>query len=452
MKSWFVNPQSLKLFALLSGALLSFPLASRAGQNSGCVSAGLQSIATLNAEKGSHGFLADPVQQWLRWEQESNVSYLQQSTEPVELGFVHAPRASVDIDAVSDLPAAIRARFLPNGEYVNYPKHPYNKALVIPEFEGHRPVPNAGQRVPHAESPAAETTPAALTASRSIAFPPTKGQTAYTVKMPTSNPHPKLPNATKLNVHDEIKVAVPRTRYFDAIDAEFGADPELLLLRDVLSVRDKATGNGYIVRDLSNLKTDHYYFPAFSIPHEGADIARANHAPFPGIWDDVYAEKLGRTKAKMLLRYGFQMESPNPQNFLIEFDPLMKPTGRIVYRDMVDGHFFKNAIDGLGDAEVRKAAVGKDIHNRLVPNTSTSFWRMDQGTKHIDEMVLIGWGWQHDAAYIAELKKSLQLSSTRYPGHDFTSIKEIETFLLTDQGKEAFQKYRQRLAAGEASR
>ncbi len=64
----------------------------------------------------------------------------------------------------------------------------------------------------------------------------------------------------------------------------------------------------------------------------------------------------GKALGELAARTGIQFDSPHSQNFLVEMDENMRPTGRLVLRDMsdlyVDKSFIK-AIEG-GDANLLK--------------------------------------------------------------------------------------------------
>ena len=57
---------------------------------------------------------------------------------------------------------------------------------------------------------------------------------------------------------------------------------------------------------------------------------------FDSFWGRHYAEAVGRAKATLLVRYGLQYETPNPQNVLMQLDAELRPTGAIVLRDLGD--------------------------------------------------------------------------------------------------------------------
>ncbi len=175
----------------------------------------------------------------------------------------------------------------------------------------------------------------------------------------------------KATLEENSVLACLRSDYIADIDRSVKqdpvGDPDLLVLPEILTVtEDLATrpGDGFQVRDLSRLHQDKVYFPALSIPYVGVKkdgkgdsvldfdtlakrwTARDDDS-WAAFWGEHYAAKLGAVKAKLLIRYGLQLGTPNAQNFLLEFDTAMKPTGRIVVRDLGDAMLHTEAIWAL---------------------------------------------------------------------------------------------------------
>lgn len=145
-------------------------------------------------------------------------------------------------------------------------------------------------------------------------------------------------------------------------------DKCLIIFHEIMGVIEKsktspnAKGNGFLVRDISCIDPSKVYVPALSIPfldlnlndlkerfefcprinlipEKFIDEVKAKAEKWSNFWKVNYAELLGRGKALLLLRYGLQALTPNPQNFLLEFDRNSnppKPTGRLFIRDIGD--------------------------------------------------------------------------------------------------------------------
>ncbi len=105
-----------------------------------------------------------------------------------------------------------------------------------------------------------------------------------------------------------------------------------------------------VIRDLGEVKkpdSKFIYLSGFSALHEetGKRIAMLNGAVNPyKFWTKHYIQAAGRGLGELAARTGLQFDSPHSQNFLIELDLNMKPTGRLILRDMadlyIDKHFF----------------------------------------------------------------------------------------------------------------
>ena len=160
---------------------------------------------------------------------------------------------------------------------------------------------------------------AGVTASRSLSLEQDPRQ-RYTIKLATDTVQERNPGYEpgKLRTEYDIAAAIARADFITKRDEKLGPPKGYVILHDVLTVADKKSGRGYIVRDISLLNDGHYYLPAFAIPVLGREIAAHNLKDFDSFWQQHYAEPLGRFKADFLLRYGLQMETPNAQNFLIQ--------------------------------------------------------------------------------------------------------------------------------------
>lgn len=137
------------------------------------------------------------------------------------------------------------------------------------------------------------------------------------------------------------------------------------------------------VRSIGDMDKGKYYLPGFSAlsTEAGGEIARLNGALDPvAFWREHYAEPLGRAIAEYNAYTGLQHTSPHSQNFLIELDAKMKPTGRIVLRDFGDAWYdrqfmkesgyqktllkIQGGIDAMGDHMV--VSVGF-VHGSSMP-------------------------------------------------------------------------------------
>lgn len=266
------------------------------------------------------------------------------------------------------------------------------------------------------------------------------------MKAPTDYPHgPKGEYQWgKTNTKDDIDSARLRSSYIDNIDAKIGLDPKLILAKEILTVADKKTGHGYLIRDISFMKDGNYYLPAFSLPYAGRRIAQLNQQHPSRFWGEHYAALLGRSKAKLLLRYGLQMETPNPQNMLIQLDRNLKPTGVLVFRDVSDSFLVKQVAEALEETKAikRDYAVDYKPHRRLIPFWENSAWRLDEaGSYSYSAKTLEGWGFMHDFAYKTEVEEALGVEIMVKDGD---IIKSTQEFLFSDLGRAKLKQYRRK--------
>lgn len=114
-----------------------------------------------------------------------------------------------------------------------------------------------------------------------------------------------------------------------------------------------AIDQAVVIRDLGELKSPgnkKYYLPGFSALHEGvgAEIALKNGSANPfEYWTEHYIKPAGRALGELAARTGLQFDSPHSQNFLVELDHRMKPTGKLILRDMSDLYVDVNFIEAL---------------------------------------------------------------------------------------------------------
>lgn len=407
---------------VLSVSTASSSFAASAGQCSGLFFAQKPAVVQF--------VQVDAYKQWLVWEQEANVEKFRKSRESVPVPAALVPRDQISIQASHDVPRDFY-RYIVRRENVLWLKHPYNTTNLA-----------------FADAPNIESLSAYLTASRSLVLSDNRFR-GISIKLPTDRPHG--PNGehqpAKANTADDIAVALLHSNHLKNVDRAIGRDDNLVLLHEVLTVADKATNNGLVVRDVRKLDDGHYYVPALSIPWIGRQIAEINGEDFNTFWQRNYASLLGESKAKLLLRYGIQMETPNAQNMLIQFDRNMKPTGRLVFRDVSDAFFVDAAARGLGfSAEVaRDIAVDYTPKTFLRPFWSNSSWRFDEaGALSVDRTALSSWGDAHNRAYTETLRRELGLASIPdgFTGDNATTVYNA---LNSAEGQAALTAYAERM-------
>lgn len=224
----------------------------------------------------------------------------------------------------------------------------------------------------------------------------------------------------------------------------------------MLTVADKRTGRGYLIRDISPLNDGHYYLPAFAIPVVGREIAKHNGQEFEVFWQKHYAGPIGKLKADLLLRYGLQMETPNAQNFLIQLDRNLRPTGLIVVRDIADSIFVDVFARGLGIDHVvhQDFSHGRSIDFQITPYWENSFQHFDKMLGYFDkaygellvpEATIQSWAKAHNLAFANRMNQklpSLAKKSRLQMGELAKEANEIYQALKTKEGLEALEKLR----------
>lgn len=374
--------------------------------------------------------IEDNFQQWALWEQKSNYAPFRKSSNPILIDRVSVDANSVNITFLKSTPPSLR-KLIGNGDKINWFKHPYNKVSSTPHFHNDQVI---------------GTTEVFFTASRSLALKIDNDY--FTLKMPTNFPHGfnREEQPGKATVKEDITDGINRMEYIERVDNQIGLDPKLILAKEVAMVADKATGEGYLFRDLSFMKDGNFYLPALSIPYAGRDIAKLNGELPEVFWRKHYAELLGKAKAKLLLRYGLQMETPNSQNMLIQLDRSLKPTGVIVFRDISDTMLVTQVADGLGErATIEKDKVEKvENTNSIKPFWRNSRWRFNQaGDNSFHDLTLHDWGVAHDLAYIKEIEKELGINLSNVDYVDGNP--EFDKIMASDYVKAKLTTYRLKL-------
>lgn len=384
--------------------------------------------------------IEDGYKQWMIWEQTANVPMFLKSQEPIDVPLVEMAADLVTIKTTPDAPPELINQFRTADGNIYWPKHPYN----------------THEKVPFKDLPADDQLPAYLTSSRSLAL---DGKLrGFTIKLATDHPHGPggERQVGKIKTNDDIDSALVHTKHMQKVDHVMGADEKVLTLGEVMTMAEKKTGIGMVVRDVRLLNDGNYYLPALSIPYVGREIAALNGVPFDQFFKTYYAELLGEAKARILLRYGLQMLTPNAQNMLIQFDRDMKPTGKIVFRDISDAYLVDAVATGLGYSGqiARDNVVEYPPVEEIKPFWSNSSWRFDEaGTKAVSKATLNSWAAAHNRAYIGYIEKALGLNldirDSLLERDDFPGVYKA---LASDIGQKKLRMYRDRMIKAEKAR
>lgn len=170
----------------------------------------------------------------------------------------------------------------------------------------------------------------------------------------------------------------------------------LVIMDEPLAMGIKELDQGMIVRSLNDLPEDtHHYIPAFAIMHEneGARIAKLNGATDPvKYWDKHLVEPLAKAMAEYFSITGAWYDSPHAQNFLVELDNNMKPTGRIVLRDLGDSYLLEDFVKNTKFAWIMKDwEEGKVVSGQI--NTGVGFLHGNESKSWLKGLEYKEYGW-----------------------------------------------------------
>jgi hypothetical protein len=327
--------------------------------------------------------LREPVEQWLHWEEQANLVGFRASTKPVEVAVVAVAPGLVSVEAASDAPRDVLARFV-RGESVFFPRHPLNRDPSV-SFYG---------------EPVAESWFCRFTSSRTLVVPAAPGQSLISLKLATDHPHPDFRQPEKTRLREEADWSMDWCPPVERIDALLGPEPGIHLVREVVALVARGSETACLVRDLRLFQDGHHYLPALSLPWVGRQIARRHAEPFAEFWGRHYAEAVGRAKAQIFARYGLWYETPNPQNVVVQLDGELRPTGVLVFRDLGDTWCATDAFEARDLPWTR-------MRGELRPETQNSFWAFGEaGECAIGAEVLRDWYARHDRAYFSVLAAS----------------------------------------------
>lgn len=210
-------------------------------------------------------------------------------------------------------------------------------------------------------------------------------------------------------------------------------DEDLVILLELMGISEggpgsTARGDGVLVRDLSALRTDRIYIPAISIPFLDVRLQKLcrRYEAYPDtewqdLWERAYAEALGRAKALLLLRYGLMMETPNAQNFLLEFDPSAdppQPTGRLILRDLGDALFVGDvfwALHTTRKTDRSQVASGLSVQDFTLPSVARMYPHLQP---HITTKMRLAW---HDFSALTKARTVADGASEMSPDPDARS-------------------------------
>ncbi len=168
----------------------------------------------------------------------------------------------------------------------------------------------------------------------------------------------------------------------EAIDSRMNADflakiqslkefKHIIVMDEPAIIKLPAVDQAVVIRDLADLNSTEsksLFVPGFSVLHEemGRTIAVANGSVDPAaFWTEHYIKPVGRAMGEFAARTGMQFDSPHSQNFLVELDEKLKPTGRIVLRDLADLYIYKSMLRAVHPESVHYLKNFKQQENLL---------------------------------------------------------------------------------------
>lgn len=312
----------------------------------------------------------------------------------------------------------------------------------------------------------------------------------YSIKIPTDRPFgPKLPGESdeqdllasympiygryqphKANRAADIAAGMNRSKHILKIDRELGEPSDFGVLKEILSVVDKRTGNGYMVRDLSPLRDGHFYISAHSLPIIGESLALKNGIHVTEFVSQFYVEETARVMARMLVRYQLTLENVNPQNVLIQMDANFRPTGKIYLRDLSDTEYAEplTAIAGALAQENEELRLSNKIFvshglllmfgpllKKLAMERAAVLYPDGYESYELEEVgKAIGREFhaRFVRAYVDELQKLLGVSLAALDTSTPSSLdKSLRAFLKSPVGQFAVRRYLQTLKAARMS-
>ncbi len=275
------------------------------------------------------------MKQLILWENRDNVAEFRNESSEVDVKSVQVEANRLEIDWI-DTSEAVSEQFSLSERMFRWPRHPFNTSNRVPFLE-------IDKFVKH-------DLKAHTSASRSLFF--FLDKEFYSIKMPTNYPRKGVFQGVDQEDQqgkDLMQAVVARSpiysRHVKAVQKAIGPGRDLIVLGELLAVKEPTFGNGFLVRDYRPLQnTGHYYLPAFSIDFVGQKIARycsgnpkASQEEIDKYWLDHYGVAVGRALITLQVHYGLSNATPNAQNWLIELNGgSLCPTGRLVLRDLGD--------------------------------------------------------------------------------------------------------------------
>ncbi len=345
-----------------------------------------QNMATRYVASDRH--ISNSAFQLVTWETKANGASAPRSNELIRVEHYEIPLKLLEQDFDDTLEPAIRDSiiFTKNGEkYVRWLINPEDTKwhLEVKEFLKKHKV----------DSEPKKFFDGYLTASRSmILVNPNNGAT-FSMKVSTNLTGGKWSDKKQTwkdarqvrRMNKYVKGSIPKMQ-----------TQSLVIMDEPLAMGIKELDHGMVMRSLNDLPEDtHYYIPMFSILHEteGVRIAKLNGASDPvKFWDKHLVEPLANAMAEYFSITGAWHDSPHAQNFMVELDSEMKPTGRIVLKDLGDSYLLEDFVKNTNFAWIMKDwEDGKVVKGQI--NTAIGFLHGNEGSSWLRGLEYKEYGW-----------------------------------------------------------
>lgn len=396
-----------------------------------CQSTGLRKIA-------SESLISESTQQLVTWETTAN-AVSKRSDEVIRVEHYEIPLRLLQKDFDQNLDPKIRDSliFSKNGES-------YVRWLINPEDSKWHLEVKAFLDKHKIDSTPKKLFDGYLTASRSmILVNPTNGA-SFSLKVSTDKTGGKWTDK-KQTWEDAVQVRSMNKWLHETLPKM--QNETLVVLEEPAAFGIKDLDQGMILRSLNDLPNDKFfYMPAFSVLHEGegARIAKLNGSTNPvEFWNKHLVEPLGSALAEYFAMTGAWYDSPHAQNFLVELDREMKPTGRIVLRDLGDAYLLEDFVKNTKHAGLLKNWDPKNIlSNKMITGIGLLHGNSAPGWMFSLEYKEYGWNF-----YRAFEKRFSEITNIPLSELSKTESKEVlfsytrKTYQTTSDGWKKFLKF-----------
>lgn len=220
-----------------------------------------------------------------------------------------------------------------------------------------------------------------------------------------------------------------------------------VIMQEPLVFGVKTIDQSIVIRELADIarKEEFIYVPGFSILHEetGKQIAKINGSSDPAAyWNEHYIKPMAHSAAEIVARTGIWYDSPHGQNFLVELTKDLKPTGRMVLRDLGDIYVNQQVMQALGESEVLKKFSTKE---NIIKSLNVSFGPLHGNVvpSWINQTIYNSWAKEFYSVFKADY-----FQSTGITIKNFRESSGFSYFgLSVDTHSKSFEDYKLKLSA-----